>query len=141
VEDGPVVTLLPLVEFSTRQPYPDARRLLECGITVALASDCNPGTNASSSMPVAMGIAVREMGMTPAEALWAATAGGAAALRRTDVGRLAPGSRADMAVVDAPTFLHVPYRFGVPLVRGLDPQTCPGGILHADVDLSRRDEW
>lgn len=140
-EDGPVVTFLPLVEFSTRQPYPDARRLLECGVTVALASDCNPGTNASSSMPVAMGIAVREMGMTPAEALWAATAGGAAALRRTDVGRLTPGSRADMAVVDAPSFLHVPYRFGVPLVRGLDLQTCPDGILRADVDLSRRNQW
>lgn len=140
-EDGPVVTFLPLVEFSTRQPYPDARRLLERGVTVALASDCNPGTNASSSMPVAMGIAVREMGMTPAEALWAATAGGAAALRRTDVGRLTPGSRADMAVVDAPSFLHVPYRFGVPLVRGLDLQTCPDGILRADVDLSRRNQW
>lgn len=140
-EDGPVVTFLPLVEFSTRQPYPDARRLLDRGITVALASDCNPGTNASSSMPVAMGIAVREMGMTPAEALWAATAGGAAALRRTDVGRLTPGSRADMAVVDAPSFLHVPYRFGVPLVRGLDLQTCPDGILRADVDLSRRNQW
>lgn len=140
-EDGPVVTFLPLVEFSTRQPYPDARRLLERGITVALASDCNPGTNASSSMPVAMGIAVREMGMTPAEVLWAATAGGAAALRRTDVGRLTPGSRADMAVVDAPSFLHVPYRFGVPLVRGLDLQTCPDGILRADVDLSRRNQW
>lgn len=140
-EDGPVVTFLPLVEFSTRQPYPDARRLLERGVTVALATDCNPGTNASSSMPVAMGIAVREMGMTPAEALWAATAGGAAALRRTDVGRLTPGSRADMAVVDAPSFLHVPYRFGVPLVRGLDLQTCPDGILRADVDLSRRNQW
>ncbi|MDN6428975.1 MAG: imidazolonepropionase [Propionibacterium sp.] len=140
-EDGPVVTLLPLVEFSTRQPFPDARRLLERGVTVALASDCNPGTNASSSMAVAMGIAVRDMGMTPPEALWAATAGGAAALRRRDVGRLAPGCRADLAVVDAPSHLHLTYRFGVPLVRGLDPGTCPDATLRADVDLNRRPEW
>ena len=140
-EDGPVVTLLPLVEFSTRQPFPDVRRLLERGVTVALASDCNPGTNASSSMAVAMGIAVRDMGMTPQEALWAATAGGAAALRRRDVGRLAPGCRADLAVVDAPSHLHLTYRFGVPLVRGLDPGTCPDATLRADVDLNRRPEW
>ena len=79
--DGyPVATLLPAVEFSTRQPYPDARRLLDAGVTVALASDCNPGTSYTSSMPFVLALAVREMGMTPIEALWAATAGGAAAL-------------------------------------------------------------
>jgi imidazolonepropionase len=115
-----VATLLPGVEFSTRSPYPDARRLLDAGVTVALATDCNPGSSFTSSMPFCVALAVREMRMTPAEALWAATAGGAAALRRSDVGRLAPGARANLAVVDAPSHRHLAYRPGVPLVRALD---------------------
>ena len=86
-----VATLLPGVEFSTRSPYPDAPRLLEAGVTVALATDCNPGTSYTSSMPFVVALAVREMRMTPAQALWAATAGGARALRRGDVGHLGPG--------------------------------------------------
>ena len=115
-----VATLLPGVEFSTRSPYPDARRLLAAGVTVALATDCNPGSCFTSSMAFCLALAVREMAMTPAEALWSATAGGAAALRRTDVGRLSPGARADLAVVDAPSWLHLAYRPGVPLVRTLE---------------------
>ncbi len=112
-----VATLLPGVEFSTRQPYPDARRLLDAGVTVALASDCNPGSSFTSSMPLMIALAVREMGMTPAEAVWAATAGGARALRRTDVGRIAPGARADLVLLEAPSRVHLAYRPGVPLVR------------------------
>lgn len=112
-----VATLLPGVEFSTRQPYPDARRLLDAGVTVALASDCNPGSSFTSSMPLMIALAVREMGMTPAEAVWAATAGGARALRRPDVGAVAPGMRADLVLLDAPTRVHLAYRPGVPLVR------------------------
>ncbi|MFI6132512.1 imidazolonepropionase [Micromonospora sp. NPDC051141] len=112
-----VATLLPGAEFSTRSRYPDARRLLEAGVTVALATDCNPGSSYTSSMPFCVALAVREMGMTPAEAVWAATAGGAAALRRTDVGRLTVGARADLVVLDAPTHLHLAYRPGVPLIR------------------------
>ncbi len=115
-----VATLLPGVEFSTRSPYPDARRLLGAGVTVALATDCNPGTCYSSSMPLMIALAVRELGMTPAEALWAATAGGAQALRRDDVGVLAPGRRADLAVLDAPNHLHLAYRPGVPIAGALD---------------------
>jgi imidazolonepropionase len=115
-----VATLLPGVEFSTRSAYPDARRLLDAGITVALATDCNPGSCFTSSMAFCVALAVREMRMTPAEAVWAATAGGAAALRRTDVGRLSPGARADLAVVDAPSHRHLAYRPGVPLVRALE---------------------
>lgn len=115
-----VATLLPGVEFSTRQPYPDARRLLDAGVRVAIATDCNPGTCYSSSMPMMIALAVREMGMTPAEALRAATLGGAAALRRDDVGQVAVGRRADLAVVDAPSWLHIPYRVGVPVVRALE---------------------
>jgi imidazolonepropionase len=111
-----VATLLPLVEFSTRSPYPDARRLLDAGAVVALATDCNPGSGFSTSMPLAIALAVREMRMTPAEAVYAATAGGAQALRREDIGRLAVGLRADLIVLDAPSYLHLAYRPGVPLV-------------------------
>jgi imidazolonepropionase len=112
-----VATLLPGAEFSTRSPYPDARALLDAGVTVALATDCNPGSSYTSSMPFCIALAVREMGMTPAEALWSATAGGARALRRDDIGRLIVGARADLAVLDAPSFLHLAYRPGVPLIR------------------------
>lgn len=111
-----VATLLPGVEFSTRQPYPDARRLIDAGVTVAIASDCNPGSSFTSSMPLMIALAVREMGMTPAEAVWAATAGGARALRREDVGVIAPGARADLVLLDAPTRVHLAYRPGVPLI-------------------------
>ena len=112
-----VATLLPGAEFSTRSPYPDARRLLDAGATVALATDCNPGSSYTSSMAFCVALAVREMRMTPAEALWSATAGGAAALRRDDVGDAAPGARADLVVLDAPSYVHLAYRPGVPLVR------------------------
>jgi imidazolonepropionase len=115
-----VGTLLPGVEFSTRSPYPDARRLLDAGVTVALATYCNPGSCFTSSMAFCIALAVREMRMTPAQALWAATAGGAAALRRTDIGHLGIGARADLAVVDAPSYRHLAYRPGVPLVRTLE---------------------
>jgi imidazolonepropionase len=112
-----VATLLPAAEFSTRSAYPDARRLLDAGATVALATDCNPGTSYTSSMPLCIALAVRELRMSPAEAVWAATAGGARALRRDDVGALRPGSRADLVVLDAPSHVHLAYRPGVPLVR------------------------
>jgi len=112
-----VATLLPLVEFSTRSPYPDARALLDAGATVALATDCNPGSGYSTSMPLAIALAVLQMRMTPAEAVRAATAGGARALRRDDIGRLAVGQRADLVVLDAPSYLHLAYRPGVPLIH------------------------
>jgi imidazolonepropionase len=120
-----VATLLPGVEFATRSPYPDARRLLEAGVPIALATDCNPGTCASSSMPFMIALAVREMGLTPTQALHAATAGAARALRRNDVGVLAPGRRADLTVLDAPSHLHLAYRPGVPLARALDLYPTP----------------
>jgi len=114
-----VATLLPGVEFSTRSPYPDARALLDAGARVALATDCNPGSCYTSSMPLCLALAVREMRMSPGEALRAATLGGAAALGRTDLGHLATGARADFAVLDAPSFLHLMYRPGVPLVHSV----------------------
>jgi len=114
-----VATLLPGVEFSTRHPYPDARRLLDAGATVALATDCNPGSCFTSSMPLCIALAVREMHMTTQEAVWAATAGGARALRRTDVGHLGVGARADLVMIDGPSHAYLAYRPGVPLVAGV----------------------
>jgi imidazolonepropionase len=114
-----VATLLPGVEFSTRQPYPDARALLEAGATVALATDCNPGSSYTSSMAFCVAVAVRDMFMTPAEALWSATAGGARALRRPDVGHLGIGARADVLALDAPSYVHLAYRPGVPQVAAV----------------------
>ena len=110
-----VATLLPAAEFSTRSPYPDARRFIDAGVSVAIATDCNPGSSYVTSMPLCIALAVRDMFMTPAEALHAATAGGAAALRRDDIGRLGPGSRADLVVLDAPSYVHLAYRPGSPL--------------------------
>ena len=115
-----VATLLPAVEFSTRSPYPNARRLLGAGVSIALASDCNPGTSYSSSIPFAIALAVREMGLTPAEALRAATLGSAKSLRRNDIGVIRPGYRADLTVLDAPSYLHLSYRAGVPIARALN---------------------
>ncbi|MEO6124501.1 MAG: imidazolonepropionase [Ilumatobacteraceae bacterium] len=120
-----VATLLPAADFSTRQPYPDARRLLDAGVTVALATNCNPGSSNTTSMSFCIALAVRDMGMTADEALWAATAGGAAALRRDDVGRLTVGGRADLVLLDAPSHLHLIYRPGVPLIHA----TYIGGVL------------
>ena len=113
-----VATLLPGVEFSTRSPYPDGRRLIDAGVDVAIASDCNPGTCYSSSMPFAIALAVREMGMTPAEALHAATAGSARSLGLDR--RVAAGRPAELTVLDAPSHLHLAYRAGVPIARALD---------------------
>ena len=116
-----VATLLPGVEFSTRSPYPNARHLIDAGVSIALASDCNPGTCYSSSIPFAIALAVREMGLTPAEALRAATVGSAKSLRRNDIGAIRPGNRADLTVLEAPSYLHLSYRAGVPIARALEP--------------------
>ena len=133
-----VATLLPGVEFSTRSPYPDARALLDAGVDVALATDCNPGTCNTASMPFVIALAVREMRMTAAEALVAATVGGARALRRADVGRVAVGSRADLAVLDAPSYEHLAYRPGMPLARAARPRLRPGAADHAGERGSER---
>ncbi|MFE5625526.1 imidazolonepropionase [Streptomyces virginiae] len=117
--DTTVATLLPGAEFSTRAQWPDARRLIDAGATVALSTDCNPGSSYTSSMPFCIALAVRDMRMTPDEALWSATAGGARALRRADIGAVTPGARADLALLDAPSHVHLAYRPGVPLVSAV----------------------
>jgi len=108
-----VATLLPTAELCTRSPFPNARRLIDAGVTVALASDCNPGSSYTTSMPLAISLSVISMHMTCDEALWAATAGGARALRRDDVGVLKAGARADLVVLDAASHIHLAYRPGV----------------------------
>jgi imidazolonepropionase len=118
--DTTVATLLPGVEFSTRSPYPDGAGLIAAGVTVALATDCNPGTCYSSSMPFMIALAVRELGLTPAQALRAATTGGARALCRPDLGVIMVGRRADLAVIDAPSYLHLAYRPGMALARAVE---------------------
>lgn len=112
-----VATFLPATDFSTRQPYPDARRVIDAGATVALATNCNPGSSYTTSMSFCIALAVRDLRMTPEEAVQAATLGGALALRRDDVGRLSPGARADMVMLDTPSYVHLVYRPGVPLVH------------------------
>jgi imidazolonepropionase len=110
-----VATLLPGAEFSTRSSYPDAKRLVSAGVDVAIATDCNPGSSYTTSMPFCIAVAVREMGLTVPQALWAATRGGAKALRN-DLGRIEVGASADFVILDAPSFEHLAYRPGVQLV-------------------------
>jgi imidazolonepropionase len=114
-----VAVLVPAAEFSTRSEYATARRLVDAGVTVALATDCNPGTSFTTSMGFVMALACREQGLTPLESLQAATAGGAAALGQRDVGHLRVGARADLVVLDAPSYVHLAYRPGVDLVRSV----------------------
>jgi imidazolonepropionase len=125
VHSDTVATLLPATEFATRQPYPDARALLDAGAQVAIATNCNPGSSYTTSMSLCIALAVREMHMTVAEAVAAATLGGARALRREDIGRLRPGCRGDAVILDAPTPAHLAYRPGVPLIAA----TVLGGEL------------
>jgi len=111
-----VATLLPGAEFSTRSNYPDARKLIDAGVTVAIAADCNPGSSYTTNMPLMIALAVREMFMTPAQALWSATKGGAQALRRSDVGHLSVGANADFVILKESSYIHLAYRPGVNLI-------------------------
>jgi imidazolonepropionase len=112
-----VATLVPGAEFSTRATYPNAARLFDAGVTVALATDCNPGSSYTTSMAFCIAISIREMGFSPEQALWSATLGGAKALRRLDVGSIAVGQSADLVILNAPSYLHLGYRPGVNLVQ------------------------
>jgi imidazolonepropionase len=111
-----VATLLPGAEFSTRAKYPNGGKLFEAGVTVAIATDCNPGSSYTTSMPFCIAVAIRDMGFTPEQALWSATLGGAKALRREDVGTIRVGANADLVMLNAPSYLHLGYRPGVDLI-------------------------
>ena len=125
-----VATLLPTAELCTRSKFPDARRLLDAGITIALASDCNPGSSYTTSMPLVISLAVLNMNMSCDEALWSATAGGAAALRRTDIGSLHIGAQADFALLNSSSHVHLAYRPGVKLIDAVVRKgECVAGAL------------
>jgi imidazolonepropionase len=111
-----VATLLPAAEFSTRSNYSDARRLFEAGVTVALASDCNPGSSYTTNIPFVIAIAVRDLFFSPEQAIWSATRGGALALRRKDIGHLGVSAIANFSILSTPSYIHIAYRPGVPLV-------------------------
>jgi imidazolonepropionase len=111
-----IATLLPAAEFSTRSPYPDARRFFEAGVTLALASDCNPGSAYTTNMPFIIALAVRDLFFSPEQAIWAATRGGAKALHRNDIGYLSQGARADFSILSTSSYVHLAYRPGVPLI-------------------------
>jgi len=117
VNSNTVATFLPGAEFSTRSKYPDARNMFEAGVSVAIASDCNPGSSYTTNMPLMIALAVREMFFTPEQALWSATKGGALALRRNDVGHLSIGAKADFAILSSNSYLHLAYRPGVNLIE------------------------
>jgi imidazolonepropionase len=129
-----VATFLPATDFSTREPYPDARRLIDAGVRVALATNTNPGSSYTTSMSFVLALAVRDMRMTVEEALGAATIGGAAALERDDIGRLAPGARADLVILAAPSYEHLVYRPGVPLIAAT---VARGRMQWIDPDFGR----
>lgn len=111
-----VATLVPGAEFSTRAHYPDARRLFDAGVSVAIATDCNPGSSFTTSMAFCLSVAIRDMHFSPEQALWASTMGGAKALRREDIGHLAIGAVADLTILNAPSYLHLGYRPGVDII-------------------------
>jgi len=115
-EAGVVAVLLPAASFSLRAPQAPGRMLWDAGVTVALATDCNPGTSYVESMPFVISVACLEMGLTPEQALWAATRGGALALEEPDKGWVGEGAAADLAILEAPSYRHLPYRPGSELV-------------------------
>jgi imidazolonepropionase len=114
-----VANLLPATSFFLMSPrYAPARKLIDAGAIVALATDCNPGSSMTESMPMVMQLATLQMKMTVEESLTAATLNGAASLRMADqVGSIEPGKRADLVLLDAPNYLHLVYHFGVNLTR------------------------
>jgi imidazolonepropionase len=113
---GVVAVLLPATSFSLRSRYAPARKLLDAGVTIALATDCNPGTSYTTSMPFVIALACSAYGLDADEAVRAATAGGAAALRRSDVGHLRPGARGDLVVIDGDHWVEIAYHPGMDVI-------------------------
>jgi Imidazolonepropionase and related amidohydrolases len=134
-QSNTVATLLPGAEFSTRASYPDARKLFDAGVTVALATDCNPGSSFTTSMAFCMAVAIRDMGFSSERALWSATLGGAKALRRKDVGGVSVGMNADLVLLSAPSFRHLGYRPGVDQIQRVVKD---GKVIYQNQNGSKR---
>ena len=113
---GVVAVLLPATSFCLRSAYAPARMVRNAGVTLALATDCNPGTSYTTSMPFVIAVACSEYGLSVDEAIAAATVGGAQALGRQDVGHLGPGAAADLIVLDADHWIDLAYRPGMPAI-------------------------
>lgn len=148
---GTVATVLPACDLSTRMPLAPARRLRDAGATIAIASNCNPGTSYTSSMGFCVATAVLQMGLSVREAVEAATLGGAIALgmhedgwkdprgvRQPRIGTVAVGARADVQMLEAPSVTHLAYRPGMPLTAAvwragvkLEQHPCPPNHPHA----------
>ena len=109
-ESGTVAVLLPGVSLTMQEPAPDGRRFWDAGVRVAIATDCNPGTSYVETMSFIIALAATTAGLTPSEALWAATAGGALALGKHDRGIIADGYVGDLVLLDTPSFEHLVYR-------------------------------
>jgi imidazolonepropionase len=117
IEAGVVATLLPATAFSLKEPYARGREMIDRGAAVALATDFNPGSCFSESIPLVAALACLHVGLTPAETVTALTINGAAALGRADrVGSIDPGKQGDLVILDAPSYLFIPYRLGINLV-------------------------
>jgi imidazolonepropionase len=113
---GVVAVLLPATSFCLRSAYAPARMLIDAGVEVALGTDCNPGTSYTTSMAFVIAVACSEYGMSADEAVRAATWGGARALRKDDIGHLAPGARGDMIVIDGDHWVDLAYHPGMDVV-------------------------
>ena len=119
-KSGTTAILLPATAYSLRKPYARARDMIERGVPVALATDCNPGSSFTESMPFVFGLAVMAMGLTPEEALTAATKNSACAVGMGAVcGTLEPGKQADFLLLDGETPAILAYHAGVPAVEGV----------------------
>jgi len=127
---GVVATLLPATAFSLKEPYARGREMIDRGAAVALATDFNPGSCFTESIPLVAALACLQVGLTPAEMLTALTINGAAALGRADrVGSIDPGKQGDLVILDAPSYLFIPYRLGV---NQVDTVIKAGRVVYAN---------
>jgi imidazolonepropionase len=116
---GVIAVLLPATSFSLRSAYAPARMLVDAGVQIALATDCNPGTSYTTSMPFVIALACSTLGLSADEAVRAATLGGACSLRRPDIGHLGLGARGDLVVLDADHWIDLAYHPGMPMVAAV----------------------
>ena len=117
-KEGVVATLLPLTAFSLREPYAPARKFIEAGAAVALATDLNPGSCFSGSIPLTIALACIYMGMTIEETITALTLNGAAAVDKShEIGSIEPGKKGDLVILEFSNYRMLPYYVGMNCVN------------------------